>query len=137
MEQASRTGMVVSVRKRFTIAQVNAGADIVSAVPGMAYRLTDFTMIAVGGAAATATSVDIIGTRSAATVRPFVVAVSALTEDTLVKPNTANVTALAAGASYTALDKNTAVTIGKQSGGSELATATHIDVILSYAIERP
>lgn len=135
MAQATRLTMTQAVRQRFTIAQVNAGATIVAAVKGMAYRIVDFTMIAVGGAAATATSVDIIGTRSAATVRPFVVAVGTLTENTLVVPTSSNVTALAAGASYTALDANTAITIGKQSGGSDLATATHIDVVLTYTAE--
>ena len=137
MEQASRLGLVCSTRQRFTLAQVNAGATILAAVSGMAYRIVDVSLIAVGGAAATGTSVDIIGTRSAATVRPIVAAVAALTENTLVKPNTANVTILAAGASFTALDKSTAITIGKQSGGSDIATATHFDVILSYAVERP
>jgi len=134
-QQAVRTAMTMGVRTRFTIAQVNAGATLVAAVKGMAHRIVDLTMIAIGGAAETATSVDIIGTRSAATVRPFVVAVAALTQSAVVKPNSANVTVLADGASYTALDENTAITIGTQSGGSDLATATHIDVILSYAAE--
>lgn len=136
MAQVARTTMTQATRQRFTIAEVNAGATILAAFAGIAYRLVDLTMIAVGGAAATATSVDIIGTRSAATVRPFVVAVAALTQSAVVKPNSANATVLADGASYTALDVATAVTIGKQSGGSDLATATHIDVILTYAAEK-
>ena len=82
MEQASRLGMVISKRTRFTLAQVNAGATVVAAVAGMAYRIVDVTLIAVGGAAAGGTSVDIIGTRSAATVRPIVAAVAALTVGT-------------------------------------------------------
>lgn len=137
MEQASRLGMVVSTRQRFTLAQINAGATVLAAVKGMAYRLVDMTLIAVGGAAAGGTSVDIIGTRTAAAVRPFVVAVAALTQNTVVKPNSANVTVLAAGASYTLLDANTAVTIGKQSGGADITVATDFDLILSYAVERP
>ena len=137
MQQASRLGMVVSVRSRFTLAQVNAGATVVAATAGMAYRIVDVTLISVGGAAAGGTSVDLIGTRSAATVRPIVAAVAALTQSAVVKPNTTNVTVLADGASFTALDANTAITIGKQSGGSDLTVSTHFDLILSYAAERP
>src|SRR5690348_13777162 len=66
---------VYNKRVRSTAAEVNAGNTLLPAVPGFAYRIVDFTMIAIGGSAATATSVDIIGTRSAAEVRPFVVAV--------------------------------------------------------------
>lgn len=134
-QQASRLGMVLSTRQRFTAAQVNAGATVVAAVAGQKFRIVDCTLIAVGGAADTATSVDIIGTRSAAEVRPIVAAVAALTENAVVKPDTANVTVLAAGASFTPLDVNTAITIGKQSGGGSLGGATAIDVVLTYAAE--
>lgn len=133
--QSSDAG-VYNVRVRASAAEVNAGTkEVLPAVAGYAYRIVDMTMIAIGGNAATATSVDIVGTRSAGTVRPYVVAVAALTRSTLVKPNSANVTALADGASHTLLDANTAVLVAKQSGGSNLATATHIDVVLSYTLE--
>lgn len=127
--------IVRSVRVRATTAEVNAGKTLLAAIAGFAYRIVDMTMIAIGGNAATATSVDIVGTRAASEVRPYVVAVAALTRSAIVKPNSSNVTALADGASHTPLDANTAVTVVKQSGGSNLATATHIDVILSYTIE--
>ena len=135
MAQASRLKMAQAIYSRFTLAEVNAGETIVAAEPGIAYRIVDVTLIAVGGAAATGTSVDIIGTRSGSEVRPIVAAVAALTEDAVVKPDTANVTVLAAGASFTLLDENTAITIGKQSGGSNIATSTHFDVILTYTAE--
>jgi len=135
MEQANRLGMVMSVRKRFTVAEVNAGAVLVAAVVGMAHRLVDFTMIAIGGAAGTTTSVDLLGTRSAASVALATVAIAALSENAIVKPNSGNVTMLAAGASYTALDAHTAITINKTGGA--LDTASHVDVVCSYATERP
>lgn len=131
----SQAGSVQTVRTRFTAAQVNAGATLLAAIPGFKYRIVDWTMIAIGGNAATATSVDIVGTRSASEVRPAVVAIAALTRSAAVKPNSANVTLLADGASHTALDANTAITVSKQSGGSNLATATHVDVILDYVLE--
>ncbi len=131
-------GGALQKRVRATAAEVNAGTkELLPALgAGLAYRLIDFTMIAIGGAAQTATSVDIVGTRSAGEVRLAVVAVAALTQSAAVKPNSANVTLLADGASHTVLDANTAVLVAKQSGGSNLATATHIDVILTYAIDR-
>ena len=136
MAQADRLAIVNGKRVRATAAQVNAGHTLVAAVKGMAHRMVDFTMIALGGSAATATSVDIIGTRGAVEVRLAVVAVAALTQSAAVKPNSTSVTLLADGASHTALDENTAITIGKQSGGSNLATATHIDCIISTASEK-
>jgi hypothetical protein len=48
---------------------------------------------------------------------------------------TASIVGLADGASLTALDANTAVTIGKT--GGTLATATHVDVLLDYTAEIP
>lgn len=131
----TQTVHVENKRVRATAAEVNAGLELLPALAGYAYRLIDIAMIAVGGAAATATSVDIIGTRSGSAVRPLVVAVAALTQSALVRAGASNAVILADGASFTALDPNTAVSIGKQSGGSNLATATHIDVILTYVKE--
>lgn len=136
MGQVDRTAMIMAKRVRATLAQINAGLVVLPATPGMAYRLVGFTMVAVGGAAGGATSVDIVGTRAAATVRPFVVAIAALSQSTIVGQTTANVTALADGASHTPLDVNTAVSISKQSGGSDLTTLTAVDLTIHYAAER-
>lgn len=119
-------------RARFTIAQVNAGATILAAVPGYSYRLHDASMISVGGAAATATSVDILGTQSASSVKLVANAVAGLTQNTLLRAGAANSTILAAGASFVACDANTAITIGKT--GSNVATATDFDVLLTYEL---
>lgn len=124
---------IQNVRTRFTVAQINAGATLLPAVPGYAYRLIDFTLIAIGGAAGGATDVRILGTRAAGSVALAIAAVAALTQSAVVKPNSANVTVLADGASFTPLDVNTAVTVGKTGGA--LATATHVDVIANYALE--
>ena len=126
-------GVVLNQRTRVTTAQVNAGYTLLAAMSGYKYRVVDFTLIAIGGNAATATSVDLLATQSASGVTLAAVAVAALTRSTAVKPNTANVTLIADGASFVANDANTAITIGKT--GSNLATATNVDVILSYVIE--
>lgn len=129
------TGLALNLRTRATTAEVNAGLLLLPALSGYKYRITDLTMIAIGGNAATATSVDIVTTQSGSAARPFVVAVAALTRSAVVKPNSANVTVLADGASFVANDDNTGVYVSKQAAGSNLATATHIDVNLTYVIE--
>lgn len=126
-------GVVLNQRTRVTTAQVNAGHTLLAAMSGYKYRVVDFTLIAIGGNAATATSVDLLATQSASGVTLAAAAVAALTRSTAVKPNTSNVTLIADGASFVANDANTAITIGKT--GSNLATATNVDVILSYVIE--
>ena len=114
-----------------------AGKELLPVVAGYAYRLVDVALIAVGGAAATATSVDVIGTRSAGTVRPVVAAVAALTQSTVARAGAANMTVLADGASHTPLDANTPVVLATDAypAAGSLATATHVDAILTYVME--
>jgi len=59
-------------------------------------------------------------------------AVAALTQSAVVKPNTANVTVLADGASFVQNDISTAIAIDKT--GSAMTTLTHVDVILTYEL---
>lgn len=131
----SQAGGGAAYNQRFhvTIAAVNAGATLLPARAGLKYRVVDTGMIAVGGAVATCTAVTILGTQATSSATLQSVAVAALTQSALVKPNTANSTILADGASFIANDVNTAITIGKT--GGTCATATHVDVILTYAIE--
>ena len=134
MAQADRTTMTMAVYTRSTAAEVNAGKTLVAAVPGMKFRLVDFTMIAIGGNAGTATAVNLLGTRTSASVTLAAVAVAGLTQSAVVKPDNANVTVLADGASLTVLDANTAITISSTT--NNLATATHIDTTIVYACEK-
>lgn len=126
-------GGAYNIRSRFTIAQVNAGATILTARPGIKYRVIDQSYISVGGAVGTCTTVDILGTQSASGVKLVAAAIAALTQNTLLRAGATNSTILAAGASFVANDVNTAVTIGKTGGTCD--TATHVDVNLTYAIE--
>ena len=126
-------------RVRATVAEINAaaGKELLPAVAGYTYRIIDAVLIAYGGAAATATSVDIIGTRSGATVRPLVAAVAAIAQSVVAHIGVANMVVLADGASFTPLDANTAVVLATQAypSAGNLATCTGIDVILTYAME--
>jgi hypothetical protein len=131
--QDSAIPVDLCVRTRFTIAQVNAGATILPAIPGFRYRMTDAYIIAVGGAAAAHTSIDIIGTVS--TARKLVAfLVAGTTQSTLLRAGAAtNGVILADGASFTQNDANTAITIGKT--GSDVTTATHVDIMLRFQID--
>jgi hypothetical protein len=123
---------VLNVRKRFTIAEVNAGATLVAAVTGKSIRMVNCKAIAVGGAAAAVTTVDVLGT--ATTGRKLVAFAQAnLTQSTVLTAGGTGGTVLADGASYTANDAGTGVTVGKT--GSAVTTATHIDVIFDYVLE--
>ncbi len=123
-----------TLRTRVTLAQLNAGLTLLAALgAGFSYRLFDFALIAIGGAATTGTSVNIIGTRSAAPVQLGVVAVAALTQSALVRAGAANAVLLADGASFTALDVNTGITI--ITVGAAMTVLTNLDVTLTFAID--
>lgn len=123
---------VYHIRKRFTIAEVNAGATLLPARDGFKYRLLDAAAISVGGATAAVTTVDLLATLT--TSRKLVAfAQASLTQSTLLRAGASGAAILADGASFTANDENTALTVGKT--GSDITTATHIDFLVSYAID--
>lgn len=129
----SQQTLLRSLRTRVTTANVNAGATLLAAIPGYKYRVHDVALIAIGGSASGATTIDILGTQSASGVKLLAAAVAGLTQHTLLRAGASNATILNAGASFVANDANTAITIGKT--GSDLATSTNIDVLLLYTIE--
>ena len=129
---ASNGAGVLQVRKRFTIAEVIAGDTILPALPGRKYRMVDCLAIAIGGAAAAVTTVDVLATQSSA-VKLAAFAQASLTQSTVLHAGESGAAVLADGVSFIANDVNTAITIGQT--GSDITTATHIDVVLSYAVD--
>jgi len=128
------TGTIVySHRQRVTVAEINAGASLLAAITGKSYRLISCKAIAYGGAAGAVTTVDILGTQSASGVKLVAYAQAALTQSAVLTDGDSNSAVLADGASYAACDAATAITIGKT--GSDVTTATGVDVILQYTIE--
>lgn len=121
------------VRTRFTIAEVNAGATVLAALTGYKYRMVACTAIAVGGAAGAVTTVDILGTQSTSSVKLVAYAQASLTQSAVLNAGDSGAAVLADGASFVACDAGTAITIGKT--GSNVTTATHIDIILTYGID--
>jgi hypothetical protein len=126
------TGVVLNVRKRLTVAQVNAGVELVAAVSGKSIRMVDCKAIAIGGAAGAVTTVDVTGTLTNS--RKLVAfAQASLTQSTVLTAGGSGAAVLADGASYTANDAGTAINVSKT--GSSVTTATHIDVIFDYVLE--
>jgi hypothetical protein len=125
--------VVHNLRRRLTVAEVNAGTNVLPAIPGFRYRYKDASAIAVGGAVTGSTTVDITGTQSASVVKLLAITVAALTQSALVRSGATNAAILANGASYIACDANTPITVSKT--GSDAATATHVDVSIDYTIE--
>lgn len=129
----ANAGLVQHARVRVATADINAGATVLPAVAGRAYRLVDAAMIAIGGNAGGTTGVRLRATQSASAVTLFDAKVAGLTQHTLLRIGTAtNGLILNAGASFVANDANTAITIVKD--GSDLTTATHVDVLISYVL---
>jgi len=128
-----KTGQVINVRTRFTVAQINAGATLVAAVAGYTLRMIECSMIAIGGAASAVTTIDVKGVQAASGVVLVAFAQASLTQSTELRAGDSGSTILADGASHVANDANTAITVIK--AGSDVATATSIDVILTYALE--
>lgn len=125
------TDSVLSTRVRFTIAQVNAGATLVPAITGKRIRMVSCKAIAIGGAAGAVTTVDVLGTQSTA-VKLVAFAQASLTQSTVLTAGGTGAAVLADGLSYISNDVGAAVTVGKT--GSNVTTATHIDVIFDYVV---
>lgn len=126
-------GIVQTVRRRCTIAEVNAGVTLLSAISGYKYRMVRATAIAVGGAAGAVTTVDILATQSTSSVKLVAFAQASLTQSAVLKDGGTGTTVLADGASYVANDANTAITVNKT--GASVTTATHIDIAFDYVLE--
>ena len=125
-------GVLLTKRIRATIAQVNAGYELLPALAGFKYRLVDAALIAVGGAVAAVTTVDILATQTSS-VKLVAGAQASMTQSTVLHAGESGAAVLADGASFVANDANTSITAGIT--GSDITVATHVDFILSFAIE--
>lgn len=131
-DSISVPGNLLTHRQRLTIAQVNAGTTIVAAIPGKRIRMVNCRAIAIGGAAGAVTTVDVLATASASSRKLVAFAQASLTQSTVLTAGGTGATVLADGASFTQNDVNTAITVGKT--GSNVTTATHIDIIFDYTV---
>ena len=113
-----------------SLSEINAGHTLLAAVAGRTVTVVDWSMTAVGGAAGTATAVTLSDT-AGSPVLIATVAVAALVEGTVVKPNSANVTDGAAGVGL-GLTAEKGITIEKT--GSALDTLSDITITIHYTI---
>lgn len=126
-------GVCKSLRLRLTIAQVNAGADLLAALPTVRWRLFDAAMIAIGGAVTSNTSVNISGLVSGVATQLAVGAQASLTQSTLLRIGSAGMTIIANGASFTQQDVNAAMRATNV--GSAITVATHVDFLIHYVAD--
>lgn len=129
----SLIGRLLTVRKRLSVAQVNAGATLVPAYPGLKPRLVDSLALAVGGAVTTVTTVDILGVSAAAPRKLVAHAQASMTQSTVLRAGGAGAAVLADGASFTQNDVNTAITANIT--GAAITVATNIDFEINYQLE--
>ncbi len=112
---------------RLTAAQVNAGTRVIPPRADKKLMIVGGQLVAIGGAAATATSVDVNDTTGTPVVG-VAVACTAMTENTQMDFDAAsNVTRTTYRAPFAA---GKGIQVIK--GGSDLATATHVDYYIEY-----
>ncbi|MEZ5290161.1 MAG: hypothetical protein R2745_03685 [Vicinamibacterales bacterium] len=120
-----------TLRRRLTIAEINAGATLQAARIGYGFRLVEVEAVAVGGDVGDATSIDVGATQGGAPVTLVAFAQASLTRSAVLKDGATGAAVLADGASYVANDANTPLTIGVT--GLDATGATHVDVTVTYA----
>lgn len=121
--------IVFNQRHRVTTAEVNAGHKLVDVPADLSFRLIDVKVIAYGGAITGLTTLDILdGSTKLVTFDQ-----TYLTQSTLLGVQSTGATLIADGASFTARTAGNDITIGKT--GNAMATATGVDVILTYVLE--
>lgn len=130
--ESGADGIVYTLRRRFTIAEVNAGVELAPAIKGYEYQLVRALMISVGGAATSNTSIEITGTQGGSPVDLASFAQADLVEDAVL--GEADATFLAAGASFVENDPGTSLDVANT--GAAITVATHIDVIVQYTLKR-
>ena len=130
--QYANNSVVLNHRHRVTVAEINAGHELLPAVSGKSYRLIECLAIAYGGAVGTTATVDLLGTQAAGSVKLVTYAQASLTQSAVLSAS-ADGTVQADGASYAACDANTAITVSKT--GGDVDTATGVDIILTYVVE--
>jgi len=131
---SGNNSVVLSHRHRVTVAEINAGHEILPAITGLSYRVIDCVAIAYGGAVGTTATVDLLGTQSAGGVKIAAYAQASLIQSAVLSMAMgAGATVLADGASWVEMDAATAITVGKTGGDAD--TATGVDFIITYVIE--
>jgi hypothetical protein len=122
---------VFSVFHNVTVAEVNAGHELLPAITGRQYKIIGYYIKALGGAAGTATAL-VIGDGASPVVAVVTANVAALTENAEVG-SFGTVSNVTKGAGFcTALTVSQAVNVTKT--GSTMDTVVSFDILLLYQI---
>ena len=125
--------MVRYARLSVAVADLAAGQTIVAAVPGYRIRMVSCKAEATVADATTSTTVDVLGTQAAASVKLVAYTTTALDRALAVADGTSSGVVLNDGASYDANDAGTAIIADET--GSATAGATAIVFYFSYVLE--
>ena len=131
---ANLTGVspvVYCLNDSVSLAEIKAGKTILAAVAGRTVTVVDWSVTAIGGAATAATAVTLSDT-AGSPVLIATIAVAALTEDAVVKPNTA--THVTDGAAGIGRGLTAAKGITAEQTGSDMTTLTSLQVVIQYTI---
>ena len=124
---------VQNIRERVTAAALNAAdVELLPAIAGKRYRMVACKILAYGGAVGATTTIDVVSDNDTEVVL-VAFAQASLTEDTVLKDAGTGAAVLAAGASYVSNVANTSISLANT--GSNITTATGVDIILDYVIE--
>lgn len=120
-------------RRRFTIAEINAGVAWLPAIPGWRYRMVAASAIAFGGAVGATTTVDITATLSGSSRKLVAFAQASLTQSTKLTDGISGAAILADGASYSQNDANTGIGVSKT--GASLTVATGVEIAFLFTLD--
>jgi hypothetical protein len=134
LKRAIANPMAYCLKANFTAADINAGTTIIPARAYGGVRLYDVTLVALGGAAGGATSINITGTQAGTVISLVSAPVAVLTQNAVVRITTATVVVPAGSAFFKACDNGAPIQIGKV--GASVTGLTSLDVILLYAIDQ-
>ena len=123
-------GVTYALTGSATIAQVNSGTTILSAVTGRRLRVVGFELQAIGGAFGTCTAVQITDTAGTPIVS-FSVPIATLTQNTIVTPASSNIT-FTTYAWQGQLTASKGLQVNKTGGTCD--TATSLNYRISYTI---
>lgn len=127
LTQAQMNGACIAFYARVSTAQVNAGYDLLTPSATGQYRIMDVKLRAIGGNAGAVTTVDVKEETSGNLI--FQAPAANLLANVTIGVDAANIVDTYLGIATTAGKK---ISIVK--AGSDMTTATHIDVMMIYSI---
>ena len=128
---AGASPVVYCLNDSVSLAEIKAGKTLLAAVAGRTITVVDWSVTAIGGAATTSTAVTLSDT-AGSPVLIATIAVAALTEDAVVKPNTA--THVTDGAAGIGRGLTAEKGITAEHTGTAMTVLTSLQIVIQYTI---